>query len=317
VSRRLFLGRYSLSIGSREVELSKTFSHQFMYGAREVLLDYCEIPKDRLLLGVLQHGVGPTLNQFINVPSPRIGIKRSPVWLASHSVAQEIKKCGYKEVSAIGSTWAYLLKKTVAVPEEIGDRREKILFFPSHWGGHEYSNEEVIQICTSLRKRFPNEYLSISVYFIDLLCADWPRIASSFGIQILNAGMGGSDPYWSNFKARTNFLPRLREYIMQHDHCVFEEFSSAIFYAISLKKRVTVNKLPFLDHRQSPDAAVNDWMRKNLPKIYDGIYCDALAQEISDDLLGTNVTLSKEDLSERLKYVRLELLAEYRAPEVG
>jgi len=278
-----------------------------MYGAREILLDYAGLSRNLVLLGVLQHGIGPTSEIRNNVPSPRIYSRRSPVWIASKRSEIELKQAGFRYVKAIGSAWSYMKKLSedflTMEPSECRD----ILFFVRHYGGGataEYNNQEVLKIFSELRARYPNSSLTVCVYFSDLLTANWHNLAPRFGIEVVSAGVGVTSPVWRQSESRIEFLYTLKKIIDQHNICLFDEPSSAIFYALSLGKIVKIEPIKsvnLVDYQ----VGFQRWFQSNLPKILSGINRDPVAEEVTNELLGNDLIMSRENLQDTLEVVPL------------
>ena len=278
-----------------------------MYGAREILLDYAGLSRNLVLLGVLQHGIGPTSEIRNNVPSPRIYSRRSPVWIASKRSEIELKQAGFRYVKAIGSAWSYMKKLSedflTMEPSECRD----VLFFARHYGGGataEYNNQEVLKIFSELRARYPNSSLTVCVYFYDLLTANWHDLAPRFGIEVVSAGVGVTSPVWRQSESRIEFLYTLKKIIDQHNICLFDEPSSAIFYALSLGKIVKIEPIKSIN-LVDYQVGFQRWLQSNLPKIFSGINRDPVAEEVTNELLGNDLIMSRENLQDTLEVVPL------------
>ena len=278
-----------------------------MYGAREILLDYAGLSRNLVLLGVLQHGIGSTPEIRNNVPSPRIYLRRSPVWIASKRSEIELKQAGFRYVKAIGSAWSYMNKLSEDFPTSEPSERRDVLFFARHYGGTsaaEYSNQEILKIFSELSARYPNSSLTVCVYFTDLLTANWHDLATRFGIEVVSAGVGVTSPAWRQSESRIKFLYNVKKIIGRHNICLFDEPSSAIFYALSLGKIVKVEPIKsvkLVDYQ----LEFQRWFQSNLPKILSGIDRDPVAEEITNELLGNDLIMSRENLQDTLRVVPL------------
>ena len=114
--------------------LVRRFGVQFYYGQREVILRQAELPFNALLIGIIQHGIGPSFTLTSEWPTPRKeNLRRSPLWVYSKTNLLDFKNMGVKRVHAIGSPWLYVSNSLNLDCNKNEFELEKYcLVFPSH-----------------------------------------------------------------------------------------------------------------------------------------------------------------------------------------
>ena len=298
----------ALEINRNNWPLIERFSHQFLYGAREALIDFTGIPKNSLFLGVIQHGLSLPRGQYGNHPAPRVGLKRAPIWLASSAAAQDLRKRGAKTVSAIGSVWNYMRQTTPQDEAQNFNRspRGDILFFPDHFGGginpYHYVDQHVELLLKNLRKRFPKEKITICISSQDIFNGNWLTRAQQAGFNIVSVGQGATYPVWYPAPSRMNFLRNFKNLVDAHERCLFQCISSGIFYAVDLGKPVMLDRLNIeLPLDPEKDHDMRDLVNK-FPDIQNDFILNSGLKKYSDELLGKDSTLSREKLIDRLTF---------------
>ena len=313
----LNFSRLHLSSQFSDRHLCKLFAHQFMYGAREVLIDYMNLSFDNLFCGVLQHGVGAPSELWNNFPSPRLNLKRSPIWLASEKGKTYLQEQGVKRVYAIGSAWTYFLhtleKKSKSLKTVSKESKERdILFFPDHGAWNitpQYKRLSIHHTLSIVRRNFPNDKITVCVYFTEYLSEDWHKIAHDYEMEVVCAGSGVTTPDWSITSGRILFFDRLKEFFSQHHVALFQSYTSAIFYALSLG-------LPVMILRGEKNAPFEHSLKDTteligmFPEIAENFTADKKLTEYSHEILGTESKLDPESLNSLLKPRKIEMLSQ-------
>jgi len=285
-----------------------------MYGAREILIDYLGISLDHILIGVLQHGEGPSFTHKANWPTPRYNFRRSALLVANKETKEFFSNKGIPNCRAIGSIWCYLdnsqLSSAILYTKDVEKRKPGgILFIPRHWGWFENrlldNNRAYLvnskreshfrSLFESLRHRYPQENISCCVYWTELIDMNWSKLADQFGINIVTAGVSITSPPWAMAEARIRFLYRLYALIASHEVVIAETFSSAIFYALNLLKPVSIfdfgKDFNLVDNQQEMH-----WLREFMPEIFLDLKIDSSLTERANNLLGFDSMLPPEDL---------------------
>jgi len=289
-------------------QLIRKFSMQFVYGHREVLLNYSKVDLSSLLIGVLQHGVGPTFTLYSEWPTPRYrGLGRSNLWVYSKKAVIDLASEGVKNVSAIGSPWLYS-KILHGYSARKSSQKMKFLVFPRHYSFSYLSKITPLDILEKIhywKSIAGSEQLEICLYWSEFLDPVWQQVAREEGVSLVCAGITQTTPVWSLADSRIDFYVNLRNIIDSATHCIFESFTSAIFYACDLKKNVGIfqnsSSLEEVD-RSSAFQQEDQWLFKNVPKIFNSCESSSDLDAITFELLGYDELLSPEILSNILKY---------------
>lgn len=284
------------------------FRIQFSYGQREILLKYANLDESSLLIGILQHGVGPTFGMYSEWPTPRINIiKRSRLWVYNNQTAREFRANGATNVFPIGSPWLYS-KVTDKYECPKNTPRIKFLVFPRHYN---FANEEetktldILEKIRSWKSIAGSEELEICLFWSEFLDATWQKVARDEGVPLVCAGFPNTDPLWQPSPQRIDFYKNLRKIIDSATHCIFEGFTSAIFYASDLGKNVGIyqskSELEVLN-RELHYQKENRWLLQNVPNIFNTCESSELLSSITHELLGYNDLLSPDRLAQELRF---------------
>jgi len=294
-------------LGAHRENLIKKFEVQFVYGHREILTQYTGIDSRALLLGILQHGVGPTFTLYSDSPTPRYRGSRSTHWVYNSESMKNFKAMGEKNVFAIGAPWLYSKINDSYIVKEL-PVKDKYLVFPKH-----YSFTYLSQVKTDdIREKIQNwksisgsNELVICLYWSEFLDVKWQSIALEEGVQLVCAGVPISTPSWSMPQSRLDFYRNLRTIIESASHCIFESFTSAIFYASDLGRNVGIFQTPSTIieiNREQSFIQENKWLLANVPRIFGECQDNNVLREISQILLGYQDLKSPEDLRAILKH---------------
>jgi hypothetical protein len=299
------IGRYKRI--QRELLVDK-FRIQFSYGQREILLKYANLDESSLLIGVLQHGVGPTFTFSSDWPTPRTkNIKRSRLWVNSKQSATELIADGATNVFPIGSPWLY--SKLVDKYENSTNTSQlKFLVFPRHYNFTNKGKTSAQDILGSIKiwKSIAGSAdLEICLYWTEFFDDIWQKIAREEEVPLVCAGIPNTDPLWHPTTQRINFYKNLRKIIESSTHCIFEGFTSAIFYANDLGKKVgiyqTKSELELLN-REPFYQKENLWLKHNVPRIFNTCENDDSLSAITHELLGYDALLNSDELARVLRF---------------
>jgi hypothetical protein len=297
---------------NRKRTLVEKFKTQFVYGHREILLRYSGIDDSALLTGILQHGVGPTFTLYSDWPTPRVNlIKRSPLWVYSQVAAKDLSLRGVENIKAIGSPWLY--SKTLdcfLTPES--SSKEKYLVFPEHYPTSAKHNtaeitREKIKFWRSIAG---GADLEICLFWSEFTDPIWTKIAGEEGVSLNCAGHPNSPladlQIWSGEDARIDYYKNLRNIISSATHCIFETFTSAMFYASDLGRYVgffpTETKTRIEPIYRTIQEQERNWLEDNLPQILRNFAVGNSLTQISRELLGYEDLLNPKELSSVLSF---------------
>lgn len=302
-------GRISKAIDG--VALSR-FKMQFAYGHREILLKAADLTLDSILLGIVQHGVGPSFVQYSDWPTPRgFNLRRSPLWVYSKTNELELRKVGVKDVRTIGSPWLYSRK--LEVSKDFIIQKKYCLVFASHTRFNlslltEF--EEILNKVKFWKSIAGKDTLAICLYWVDFLDENWKAAARIEGVELLCAGIDFTDPVWSTSPVRTDFYKNLNQIIQKAHYCIFEGFTSAIFYVASEGIPFGVFNSKFENNKILDSQFFSQehrWLRQHAGQNFENIRENRLFAEISNDLLGVDNLLSSTELQNELVWMNMDL----------
>ena len=320
---RLPIGGIAISLESRENQERELFSAQFKYGHREILLDYMALPRTTLLKGILQHGVIQNgimdRNSYVkDLKTPRIGLfKRSPLWVYATQTENYLLNEKVRNVKAIGAPWLYLLKNLNLEPDILQnkERPTRYLAFPTHFDMNDsfhYDKTKIREKITAWKSLAGNAELTLCLFWTEYLTEEWQEVAGEEGVTVVTAGLGRTDPSWSQNLMRTNFLHKLLNILDSASHCIFEDLSSAIFYALSLGLKVgyfpiTANHLIINDKktRLQSEGVLSfsqNWIGGNMSSIIDSFDSSPELRSIANLMLGKDALREQEELKEILVF---------------
>ena len=264
-----------------------------------------------LLTGIIQHGVGPAFTLYSDWPTPRVNfIGRSPLWVYSRVAAKELSSKGVRNVTAIGSPWLYS-KILDSYNISLEKNRLKYLIFPQH---HPYSAAKNTLENTYSKIRYWRSItgsadLEICLFWSEFIDPIWQIVARRENISLKCAGRPNSSlasSYgWSQSDARVHYYRNLREIMAPVTHCIFESFTSAMFYASDLGKSIgffpTDSRVEVATRTRYTENEYL-WLTKNIPEIFNTCETSSTLAAISYELLGYDDLLSSIRLSEVLSY---------------
>jgi len=305
------LGPLSVTYTPRATRNLEKFAIQFVYGHREILLDFMGIDRSNILLGVLQHGVsqlGLTADtEFTRVNlAPRNGFfERAPQWVYSEITRHHLVANGVKNVEAIGAPWNYLDHDKYRVDKGRQSNADStFIVFPQHRNAS--IEEEVLRNDLQNRIAFwkdlaNNQELTICIFWSEFLHPVWQQVCKEEGVRLVTAGIGDTNPAWSPHLSRVKFLHNLSSIMQKNTHCIFERETTGIFYAISLG--LTVGYFPatrpFLD---TGSIKMHDLLLAKFPEILNQFVRAEVLMERSDLWLGRGSTRTPDELKSILKF---------------
>lgn len=327
-SLTLGIGSISVNIKSHSARYAELFYSQFYYGHREILLNYLEKDDDLLLCGILQHGVRqigltPYPKDFQDFKTPRLANwKRSPLWVYSKETVTHLKKQGARgSIEAIGAPWNYMTPPVANLEfDSKGNPVKKFVVFPTHYQIGMIANLDESQIRNRINywKGLASfQSLTVCLFWTEFLDPIWQKVCREEGVNITCAGIGTTDPVWAQNPSRLNFLYKIRDILSEHTHCIFETFSSGIFYAISMNKHVGLFPGP-RDLPKYGSASVGDWVNsvhemdeswvaREMPLILENFAADEGLKNLADYLLGVDAVRPVSELNDILQFRKSSL----------
>ena len=308
------------TIDKLEQSLIRRFGIQFYYGHREIILKAAGLPDNNLLLGIVQHGVGPTFTLHSDWPTPRFNsLKRTPLWVYSKENEVELRNLGVRDVKAIGSPWLYSINENAnGLPSLLpnSSKGEYCLVFPSHTNFAYLeitSEEEIVSRIKKWKEIAKNDRVMICLYWVEFLDQRWHKVAELEGVKLTCVGIGATDPLWSKSESRLDFYKNLHSLLINSSYCIFEGFTSAIFYASSLEIPFAIFATGFEDRKIAASSHFlqeRAWLLANAGSHFDTITTEKIFTEKSLALLGIDQLRSREELKSILEWRVLTSLSE-------
>lgn len=221
------------------------YREQFLYGHREILIAYADLPDSAVLTGYLQHGfdvLGFQASQLSRAANMAEAFQW--VWMPSTEVRARAR--GHKRVRAIGAPWLYLLhrRNTGSLfeiepptndPRRLSPDAQRLLFAPSHWD--QFASVDLhSRMCERIREVVtPSDTVTVLLHGLDFLQMKTRDVYETAGFRTTCLGWPKdsprSFPVYSDIGDRVNFLTNLAELLERSDALIVEGMGSLLFYA--------------------------------------------------------------------------------------
>jgi hypothetical protein len=302
-----------------EQSLIRKFGIQFYYGHREIILKAAGLQENSLLLGIVQHGVGPTFTLYSDWPTPRLNsLRRTPLWVYSKENENELRNLGVRNVKAIGSPWLYSINQNTHRLSSLlpnSSKGEYCLVFPSHTNFAYLeitSQEAIVSRIKSWKKIAKNDKMVICLYWVEFLDQRWHKAAELEDVKLTCVGLSATDPLWSKSESRIDFYKNLHSLLNNASYCIFEGFTSAIFYASSLEIPFGIFATEFEERKIADSSQFSQertWLLASAASHFNEITTEKIFTEISLSLLGIDQLQNPEELKSILEWRVLKTLS--------
>lgn len=216
------------------------FSEQFLYGHREILIDYANLPKDALIKGSVEHGWALDSGNGIRKLSGGRNLYLS--WSRDRIARSKIKS---KRTVAVGAPFAYLVEKMSTQLETTPVFPERIMYFPLH--GNEYSQQNAESQIEIFKSRFNPRGASVCLYWVEFVNPRIRGLYESAGFDVVCAGFSGQMEHTglgysarrlagSPIGGRPSFLINTLKYLSNYGKLVMGGLGSICFYAAYIRK---------------------------------------------------------------------------------
>ena len=239
-------GGKAFRLYDRELYLLDRLKVQFVYGQREILLDFADVGRDHLIKAYLQHGV---LDSGINVVSehlprfraPRTDLGRRVPFLVYNSETQNQLRSFGANAMAVGAPYLYISELRSVVEVE-SNHRPKTLVFPRHGilsHPHTPRLTDILKMIKLWREQADSDIV-ICLFWVEFLDSVWHEACKLSKVELITLGVGEVFPYWGNSPRRIKFLYSLNQVLKDFDRVLTNDVTSAIFYALYEGKEVGV-----------------------------------------------------------------------------
>ncbi len=222
-------------------------SEQFNFGHREILIAANKLQENTLFLASVQHGwdPGPAIGK--RILTRRMTQYSNLVW--SKRIQEFLSRNGNYISTPIGAPWSHLLRAcgiNPYVPKTSSNdsslpTHPRVLYFPSH-SSHGFlaihqKNASFLNSLTLGNK------VKVCLFWSDFVNPKVRELHLREGYEITCAGYRGSsggEVPWSPLGGRILYLPSILEMIERAEIVVLDTIGTALWYAISLGKRIVL-----------------------------------------------------------------------------
>ena len=289
------------------------YSEQFAYGHREILLKYSGLSYSAQLLGNLQHGVyGP--KDVIDFKVPKfLGGRASKFWVWSKDTESQARRCGFKNVYAIGSPWLYLRAATGSRNRSGFIDKKKVLIM----GGHSQTNawdatskSQKRELARQYREIVGPSEATVCLHAVDFCDLDTRNAYLEYNFFVTCLGSAQSTVPWTQASNRTRMLLELIRLMESHSHFLTDDFSTQLFYAISMGMEIAIypellfHKKYHSPKAQNPNKPINhlDYLSRHMPGSLNQFGDASALEDIAKEVLGVDSLMAPSELREVLDY---------------
>jgi hypothetical protein len=301
---------HSKGLGKQE----NLFAEQFMYGHREILLQFLGLDSSVQFIGNLQHGTFyPGAKVDFRTPSYLWG-RQTKYWVFSKQREENAKSQGFSRVRAIGAPWCYIPKNLVIEKNDTGKSRKegKVLIMPMHSQG-DAIDQTPIELKRKrvelFREAIDGQNATVCLHYFDYLDESTRNLYAQNGFEVTCLGLGAVLPPWSPATGRQTFLLRLMKLMSEHEYFLTDGFGTQLFYALDMGMRIRVEteigrllSIGSKGHETETDSEIEMKMHtqvffeKSLPNALGKFSENNQYREISDAWLGRDCQVNSKQL---------------------
>ena len=224
------------------------FSEQFLYGHREILINYAQLSDEDLIFGSVEHGWA--FEAGLGIPKFPLGRHLHLSWCEDR-----MKRTGGASLKniAIGAPFIYAHANVIEDLKKFESQnikpKRKIIFFPFH--GNEYIQQNADSQISIFKARYNPEETTVCLYWAEYIN---PEIYSKYlseGFAITCAGFSGQMEHtglgYSSRKlagspigGRPTFLLNTIKFLAKHDRVVVGAMGTICFYAAYMDKPLEI-----------------------------------------------------------------------------
>jgi hypothetical protein len=221
------------------------FSEQFLYGHREILIDYAGLPDDALIKGSLEHGWA--LDSGRGIRRLRGGRNIYLSWSSDRVARSNIES---PRTVPIGAPFAYLVEKIGQQKiDKLSSGAKGVLYFPAH--GTEFIQQNVENQIRIFQNQYDSNGATVCLYWGEFIN---PAIKSAYervGFKVICAGFSGQMEHTglgysarklagSPMGGRPNFLLHTLKFLTSYQTLVMGGLGSICFYAAYIGKEFSI-----------------------------------------------------------------------------
>ncbi len=222
------------------------------YGHDAVLKRYARVRLPYIVPGEIQHGWHADAGIYGDLTQHTEAEKMARRYVWNRRNLERALDCGYRNTVAIGAPFLYLPGETTEAASGFGER--SLLLFPFHTWEREpfidpvHTYRDYIQEIRELRNAFSP--ITVCLYWIQYENPDIVRLFEENGLQVTTLGHRDDNP---------TFLHKFRSLAANHEHVSSNSLSTAVFYALYMRKKAFLfGHPPYSEVRWLPTANVAD-----------------------------------------------------------
>jgi hypothetical protein len=222
------------------------FSEQFLYGHREILIDYAGLEANSMIKGSVEHGwaldSGRGIRKFTGGRYLYLSWSRA-----------RIARSGVSENTtvAIGAPFIYAFEKVEAQIKEFYKDYPadplRILFFPVH--GNEFSQQNPESQIALFKEKYDPKNVTVSLYWVEYINPVVYNLYKQEGFKIVCSGFSGQMEHTglgysarrlagSPIGGRPIFILNTIAMLATHSKIVFGGLGTGVFYAGYMRKEI-------------------------------------------------------------------------------
>jgi hypothetical protein len=222
------------------------FSEQFLYGHREILIDYAGLEANSMIKGSVEHGWALDSGRGIRklTGGRYLYLSWSRARVARSGVSDDT-------TVAIGAPFIYAFDKVEAQIKEFLKEfpvdPSRILFFPVH--GNEFSQQNPDSQIALFKEKYDPKNVTVSLYWVEYINpivynlykeAGFKIVCSGFSGQMEHTGLGYSARRLagSPIGGRPVFILNTIAMLATHSKVVFGGLGTGLFYAGYMRKDI-------------------------------------------------------------------------------
>ena len=229
------------------------YGEQFAYGHREILLEYAELPDNKMFAAIIPHGkIAPHLLDPISLQYDASNQELLTLLWRDDAKNEPIENTPSK-IDSIGAPILYALLNLNITREQIkqniltavnkahkiGEEKDliefnKILYMPLHsWDGEVHPHRIYDD---SIVAKFAPSKVTVLLGFLDFCNPETFSFYKNLGFNVVCCGVRASKVTGSPAGGRTRFLYNLLKFIGSHDIVISNEFTTGLIYAYAAGK---------------------------------------------------------------------------------
>jgi hypothetical protein len=222
------------------------FSEQFLYGHREILVDFAGLDAKSMIKGSIEHGWALDAGRGIRKLTGGRYLYLS--WSKARVARSDVNDA---TTVAIGAPFIYAHQKVAQQLDEFLDKnpidKNRTLFFPVH--GNEFSQQNPQSQIALFKEKYEPRNSTVSLYWVEYINPNVYNLYKKEGFNIVCSGFSGQMEHTglgysarrlagSPIGGRPNFILNTIAMMATHSKIVFGGLGTGLFYAGYMRKDI-------------------------------------------------------------------------------